>query len=122
MDKSEYVSKMNQLLQDSDTYKKEDTRSIEKQSKKFNQEARKILKRSEKGKQLINLLEEAPIAPRMRGLPKVHKTNIPMRPITSGIGSAPHRLAKVLARPLSNSLGAISDAHLRNTDDLIEKI
>ena len=122
MDKSEYVSKMNQLLQDSDTYKKEGTGSIEKLSKKFNQEARKILKRSEKGKQLINLLEEAPIAPRMRGLPKVHKTNIPMRPITSGIGSAPHRLAKVLARPLSNSLGAISDAHLRNTDDLMEKI
>ena len=42
----------------------------------------------------------------------------------SPLGSAapPHRLAKVLARPLSNSLGAISDAHLRNTDDLMEKI
>ena len=58
----------------------------------------------------------------MRGLPKIHKTNIPMRPITSGIGSAPHRLAKVLARPLSSALGAVSDAHLRNTDDLTEKI
>ena len=58
----------------------------------------------------------------MRGLPKLHKTNVPMRPITSGIGSAPHRLAKVLARPLSGTLGAISDAHLRNTDDLMEKL
>ena len=36
MDKSEYVSIMNQLLQDSDTYKKEGTGSIEKLSKKFN--------------------------------------------------------------------------------------
>ena len=58
----------------------------------------------------------------MRGLPKLHKANVPMRPITSGIGSAPHRLAKVLARPLSSALGTISDAHLRNTDDLMEQI
>ena len=45
-----------------------------------------------------------------------------MRPITSGIGSAPHRLAKVLARPLSSSLGAINDSHLRNTNDLMDRI
>ena len=28
----------------------------------------------------------------------------------------------MLARPLSSTLGAISDAHLRNTDDLMEKL
>lgn len=58
----------------------------------------------------------------MRGLPKVHKPGVPMRPITSGIGSAPHRLAKRLATPLSNRLGSISDAHLRNSSDLIERV
>ncbi|XP_076036842.1 uncharacterized protein LOC143022503 [Oratosquilla oratoria] len=45
-----------------------------------------------------------------------------MRPITSGIGSAPHRLAKRLAKPLSATLGTISDAHLRNSADLIERL
>ena len=45
-----------------------------------------------------------------------------MRPITSGIGSAPHRLAKLLAKPLSSSLGAVSDAHIRNSDDLMERL
>ncbi|XP_076032989.1 uncharacterized protein LOC143020453 [Oratosquilla oratoria] len=45
-----------------------------------------------------------------------------MRPITSGIGSAPHRLAKRLAKPLSSTLGTISDAHLRNSADLIERL
>ena len=58
----------------------------------------------------------------MRGLSKLHKMNVPMRPITSGIGSALHRLAKVLARPLSSALGTISGAHLRNTEDFMNKI
>ncbi len=49
-----------------------------------------------------------------RGLPKLHAPGIPMRPITSGIGSATHRLAKVLAKPLSTPMGTISSAHLTN--------
>ena len=49
----------------------------------------------------------------MKGLPKVHKDGMPMRPITSGIGSAPHRLAKSLAKPLSNALGTISNTHIK---------
>ena len=39
-----------------------------------------------------------------------------MHPITSGIGIAPHRLAKVLAKPLSAALGVISGAHLPRAD------
>ena len=38
------------------------------------------------------------------GLPKVHKTNIPLRPISSAIGTHSYNLAKflfVLLRPLS---------------------
>ena len=45
-----------------------------------------------------------------------------MRPITSGIGSAPHRLAKILAKPLTKSLGSLSDAHLRNSGDLLDRL
>lgn len=52
----------------------------------------------------------------------MHKPNIPMRPITSGIGSCPHRLAKVLARPLTKALGSISGAHLKNSTDLINRL
>ena len=80
------------------------------------------VKKSERGKQLLHLLEEAPAPPRMRGLPKLHKESTPMRPITSGIGSAPHRLAKLLAKPLSANLGAVSEAHLRNSGKLIERL
>ncbi|XP_076045869.1 uncharacterized protein LOC143028122 [Oratosquilla oratoria] len=45
-----------------------------------------------------------------------------MRPVTSEIGSAPHRLAKCLAKPLSNVIGFISGAHLRNSSDLIRRL
>ncbi|XP_069986355.1 uncharacterized protein [Penaeus vannamei] len=58
----------------------------------------------------------------MRGLPKVHKPGVPMRPITSGIVSAPHRLAKCLAKSLSAAMGVISDSHLKNSTDLIRRL
>ena len=45
-----------------------------------------------------------------------------MRPITSGIGSAPHRLAKCLAKPLSAALGTISCSHLKNSADLLDRL
>ena len=45
-----------------------------------------------------------------------------MRPINSGIGSAPHRLAIIVAKPLSAALGTISDSHLRNSSDLIHRL
>ena len=35
--------------------------------------------------------------PRMYGLPKTHKENIPLRPVLSMIGSSQHELAKWLA-------------------------
>ena len=45
-----------------------------------------------------------------------------MRPITSGVGSAPHRLAKHLARALTKCLGKMSPTHLKNSADLLEKL
>ncbi|XP_076059674.1 uncharacterized protein LOC143036311 [Oratosquilla oratoria] len=122
MNKVDYDNKMLELLNDKDTYKKMDTGFAQQEADKFKKNARKILTRSKKGKELLGLLEEAPRPPTMRGLPKIHKPAVPMRPITSGIGSAPHRLAKRLAKPLSATLGTISDAHLRNSADLIERL
>ena len=43
----------------------------------FNQEARQILRKSDRGKGLYHLIEEAPADPKMRGLPKVHKDLFP---------------------------------------------
>ena len=122
IDKSEYDQKMRELLDNKDVYRKKPKGHVEKSSKCFNKRVRSILKKSEKGKELLHLIEEAPAAPRMRGVPKIHKINRPMRPITSGIGSAPHRLAKILAKPLSRALDSISGCHIRNTADMMDRL
>ena len=121
MNSVDYVNKMLDLLNDMTTYERQPVGSANSEAEKFKKEARTILRKSAKGKKLLGLLEEDPRPPRMHGLPKVHKEGLPMRPITSGIGSAPHRLAKCLAKPLSSTLGSISGAHLRNSTDLIER-
>lgn len=122
MDKTDYDHKMLELLGDRSTYMEKHDGYAKEEAEKFNREARKILKKSEKGKRLLHLLEEDPRIPRMKGLPKIHKPGIPMRPITSGIGSAPHKLGKVLAKPLSKKLGSISNTHIRNSGDLLNRL
>ena len=113
---------MKYLLSDKQTYTRKASGFIKSQSISFNQRARKILKKSERGRVLQHLLEQDPRAPKMRGLPKVHKPDVPMRPITSGIGSAPHRIAKLLAKPLTKLLGSISNSHLKNSGDLLQRL
>ena len=122
MNKNDYVEKMLLLLNDGTTYESKTEGYAKREAEKFKVEARRILRKTERGKKMMSLLEEAPRPPRMYGLPKVHKRDIPMRPITSGIGSAPHKLAKCLAKPLSDTLGSISGAHLRNSSDLIDRL
>ena len=108
---ADYRAKMLDLLNDASTYRRAGRGNAEKESKTFNQKARKILNSSPNGKKLLYLLEEKPAAPSMRGVPKTHKPGNPMRPITSGVGSAPHQLAKKLAKPLSELLGKVSGSH-----------
>ena len=122
MNYEDYVEKMKTLLLDPNTYRSEKTGTCKIRSDKFNKQARKLLRQSEQGKKMQYLLEEKPTSPKMRGQPKTHKQGIPMRPITSGIGSAPHRLAKHLAKPLTQCLGTISPTHLKNSADLLEKL
>ena len=44
-------------------------------------------------------------APRFYGLPKIHKTNCPMRPIVSACGTATYQLAKFLTKILQTYTG-----------------
>ncbi|XP_076061606.1 uncharacterized protein LOC143037352 [Oratosquilla oratoria] len=119
MDKAD-IKKIEGLLTDTSTYTPQSEQQAKEESRRFNTDIRKILKRTNKGKQLLHLLEEDPKTPTIRGIPKTHKAGIPMRPITNEIGSAPHKLAKILAKPLTLALGTISDTHIRNSTDLIQ--
>ena len=122
MDSSEYTQKMTSLLADCDTYQPMPVGSGLKEATVLKQRLRQVLTRSEQGKRLLHLLPDNPRIPKAYGLPKTHKQGIPLRPIISGVGSAPHRLAKVLAKPLSQLLGKLSGVHLKNSSDLLQRL
>ena len=63
-----------------------------------------------------------PRTPYIYGLPKTHKEGVPLRPIISGINSAPHRIARKIAETLTPLLGTISDAHLKHSGHLLSKL
>jgi hypothetical protein len=65
-----------------------------------------------------------PVAPSIRGSPKVHKTECPIRPIVNWIGATAYKLAKYLNKPiqiyipLPNAFNVMSSVHLM--DDLLD--
>ena len=73
MDQKECDEKMQNLLDDLEPYRKERTGYVKTRREEFNKKARKLLRNSNKGRQLQCLLEKVPSSPKMRGLPKVHR-------------------------------------------------
>ena len=64
------------------------------------------------------------VLPRMYGLPKIHKPNLPLRPILSFVGSATYELSKFLKNILSPLVGNIVHKVKNSAEfvELIEKI
>lgn len=108
MNKSDYVSKMNEILNDSSKFSE------------INDDIYKVLLRSEdRNNRLINQLFKDRIineetkrklfvsgsSPgRMYGLPKLHKKAIPLRPILSSIGTANYECSKYLVSALKDCI------------------
>ena len=120
MNTKDYIDKISTMLSDDSTYEITSHSTAEKETKKFNTTLRKLLKnQNKKWQRLINY---HPKFPHLYGLPKTHKPNTPMRPIVSGIGSAPHDIARALTKIITPLLGTISPTHLKNSGDLINKL
>lgn len=63
-----------------------------------------------------------PQAPTLRGLPKTHKTDIPMRPIVNYMNAPTYKVCKFLNRTIKTHLVWKEDYSLNNTYNLIERI
>ena len=122
MDKQEYKDKIQEILSDEKTYvqlKKDPTNSYA--SKLINV----IKPMKDKGSlpwdkyRLIYPTSSEP--PRFYGLPKIHKTTVPLRPIVSSIGSITYQAARFVANILAPIVGK-TDYHLNNSKDLIKKL
>lgn len=103
MEKSEYETKMKTIVQDICTYKrlkKDPTTKLQTRNNKLVEKlfALNIINLKDRCKLLTNVA----IAPRLYGLPKVHKKNMPMRPICSSINSPSYGLCKYIISILKN--------------------
>jgi hypothetical protein len=105
----DYKLKIASLLSDS-AYKKLDkdpTESIERKTIK-------LLKKSSLPEDLRKRLQPSGSrAPRLYGLPKIHKEGVPLRPIVSNIGAPTYQLAKQLTALLNQLTGNLH--HVKNS-------
>ena len=118
MNTKDYISKMEIILNDESKFTKIGPAEIHDKTCTIERNLQQVLLKLTKAEELakngkkrkINkqLTEEdykvvRPIGsqrPRLYGLPKVHKKDVPLRPILSMVGSAQHKLAKWLVRLL----------------------
>ena len=68
-----------------------------------------------------SLYPKTNITPRLYGLPKIHKPEVPIRPIVDGIGSPPHELARYLAKLLQPVTGR-TGSFVRNSIEFAQKV
>ena len=59
--------------------------------------------------------------PKFYGLPKIHKKDVPLRPIVSSIGSVMYDTAKFLAKIMKPLVG-LNSHHIVNSEDFVNKI
>ena len=59
--------------------------------------------------------------PKFYGLPKIHKTGTPLRPIVSSRGSVTYGVANILAKVLKPMVGK-SPHHIQSTRDFVNRL
>ena len=120
MDKKDYTDKMDSLVNDKQTYeplKRDPTPALQ---RRLNGKLLDLKKTETIDIQLYYRLRcRVPQSAKLYGLPKLHKPNIPMRPIVSFCGSPTYQLSK----HLTNILKPLTDKSrhkLKSTDNFID--
>ena len=120
MDKKDYTDKMDSLVNEKQTYeplKRDPTPALQ---RRLNGKLLDLKKTETIDIQLYYRLRcRVPQSAKLYGLPKLHKPNIPMRPIVSFCGSPTYQLSK----HLTNILKPLTDKSrhkLKSTDNFID--
>ena len=117
---AQYQAKIGDLLADEETYEElrndptsSYTRSVRGALKSIEQKGN--LTRAE----YLRLYPSDPLAPLFYGLPKVHKPDIPLRPIVSTVGSVTYDTAKHLASILAPMIGN-TESYVKDSKEFAE--
>ena len=117
MNRTDYNEKVRSLPSDTDTYKKLSRDPTAAQERKLNSLLLALNRSGSIPDQLYHrLCSTAGQIPRLYGLPKVHKSGIPRRPIASFINSLKYALSQHLVSILSPLVGK-SSSHVKNSAD-----
>ena len=118
----DYKDKVMKLLKDTNTYEvlKKDPTNL------FKTRLINILREWKSNKTISDqlyyrLYPTSDVSPKFYGLPKIHKKEIPLRPIVSSIGNITYNTAKYLTQILSPLVGQ-SPHFIKNSADFVEKI
>ena len=122
MDRTVYNSNAQNLSGDRGTYKVIKTDPTNKLKNKLISLLKKIKAEGGITEHLYKkMYPTGAVAPKFYGLPKIHKRDIPIRPIVSSRGSISYEVAKELARILRPLVGN-STHHIKNTHDFVEQM
>ena len=106
MNRTEYNSKAQELLEDGGTYKLIKTDPTNKLKNKLINILKKIKTEGSITEHLYKkMYTTGAVAPKFYGLPKIHKRDIPLRPSVSSRGSINYEVAKELSRILRPLVG-----------------
>ena len=127
MNKSEYLEKINDIISDSTKFKLlgkakelDNIDKVESETIKF---LKQLLFKNGIIESLFNLIKPVgSVTPRLYGLPKINKKNIPLMPILSMVNSAQRKLAKFLNSSLEPVLKYFSAYCLKDSFTFVDKI
>ena len=107
------------LLNDKNAYEQISLETITKNMGVFNKCYKKLISKEDK---FWSLLIDYHPTIQFYGLPKTHKPGISLQPIISGIGTVLHNITKSFVKKFSLLFGMISNSHIMNFGDLLNKI
>ena len=124
MDKAEYITKCDALLQNNSVYQhlsKDSSPTVCKELLKILQDYKNYNFICETEYILLRPHSSNSPALRFYGLPNIHKSNMPMSPIVSACGTATYNTAKLISKIPQNYCGKMS-SFVKDSTDFIQKI
>lgn len=121
--REQYSSKIVSLIDDTTTYRRIYSDPTTRYQNKNNQFVKHL-----KDKKYIDSLTAKSlttykaVSPRIYGLPKIHKRDIPLRPIVSTLNSPTTELSKYVASILSNAFSGFHTYAVKDTFEFCEKV
>ena len=119
LSKSDYDSKMMDLLGDEKTYRKLKKDPTPNQERKMNAKLLALKKDGSLPEPVYcRLHSSGGSVPLMYGLPKIHQPGVPLRPIVSFVSSPTYQLSKYLSRVLSPLIGH-TESYVSNSAEFV---